>query len=31
MEIIKRGSEDVALIGPLGCCYPAGTEGLRSV
>lgn len=30
MEIIKKGSDDVALIGPRGCCFPAGTEGSRS-
>jgi hypothetical protein len=29
MEIIKKGSDDVSKVGPLGCCYPAGTEGNR--
>lgn len=29
MEIIKKGSDIVSKVGPLGCCFPVGTEGLR--
>jgi len=29
MEVIKKGSDNVSEIGPLGCCYPPGTENLR--
>lgn len=30
MEIIRKGSDKVFEVGPLGCCYPSGTWGFRS-
>ena len=30
MEIIKKGSDDVFLAGPLNCCWPPGSDGSRS-
>jgi len=29
MEIIKKGSDNVFDAGPLGCCFPIGSNGLR--
>jgi len=29
MEVIKKGSDNVSAIGPLGCCFPPGTESFR--
>ncbi len=29
MEVIKKGSDKVFEAGPLGCCYPVGTESNR--
>jgi len=30
MEVIKQGSEVISEVGPLSCCFPSGTLGLRS-
>lgn len=29
MEVIRKGSDSVSKIGPLGCCFPPGTENFR--
>jgi len=29
MEVIKKGSDNVFAVGPLGCCFPPGTESSR--
>jgi hypothetical protein len=29
MEIIRRGSDRVFDSGPLGCCFPVGSNGFR--
>ena len=31
MEIIKNGSDKVFKLGPLGCCYPVGSWGARTL
>lgn len=30
MEIVKKGSDNVFVMGPMACCYPIGTWGYRS-
>ena len=29
MQIIKKGSDKVFEVGPLGCCFPPGSNGNR--
>ena len=29
MEVIRKGSDSLSKVGPLGCCYPPGTESSR--
>jgi len=29
MEVIRKGSDMVFEVGPLGCCFPAGVWGFR--
>jgi hypothetical protein len=31
MEVIRQGSDMVNEVGPLSCCYPAGTMGPRFI
>jgi hypothetical protein len=29
MEILRKGSDRVSKVEPLGCCFPPGTNGYR--
>jgi hypothetical protein len=30
MELVRKGSDNVFVVGPLNCCFPVGTFGSRN-